>query len=94
MTVLIGWSVVFLAKPRRGITVLLEDFADGGVLRLDDGIIARIAGGQFADDAEADRMMVAARDERRTRGRTKRGGMELRITQTRLPRRGPSPASG
>src|SRR6266516_1100486 len=75
---------MLLAEPRRGIAVLLQDFADGGVLRTYDGIVARIAGRQFADHTRAHRMMVAPRDKRRTRGRTERGGMELRVAQTRF----------
>src|SRR5207237_3771586 len=47
-------------------------------------IVARIAGRQFADHTRADRMMVAPRDKRGTRGRTERGGMELRVAQTRF----------
>src|SRR5258705_522416 len=35
--------VVVLAKPRRGKTVIPEYRADGGVLRPDDGIVAREA---------------------------------------------------
>src|SRR5206468_12870580 len=50
----------------------------------DDGIVARIAGRQFADHTRAHRMMVAPRDKRGTRGRTERGGMELRVAQTRF----------
>ena len=69
-----------LAEPRRGIAIVPEDFADGGVVRPDDGIIARIAGGHFADHAEAHRMMVAAGDQRGARGRAKRGGVELRCS--------------
>src|SRR6266566_4794706 len=75
---------MLLAEPRRRIAVLLQDFADSGVLRPDDGIVARIAGRQFADHTRADRMMVASRDKRGTRGRTERGGMELRVAQTRF----------
>ena len=73
-----------LAKPRSGIAVLLQDFADGGAVRADDGIVAREAGGHFADDAEADRVVVAAGDQRRPRRRAERGGVELRVAQSRL----------
>ena len=75
---------MFLAEPRRGIAVLLEDFSDGGLVRLDDGIIARIAGGQLADHAEADRVMIAPGDERGARRRTERSRMKLRVAQSRL----------
>ena len=60
----------------------------------DDGIVARIAGGQFADHAEAHRVMVAPGDERGTRRRTKRGGMKLRVAQPRLRDTIQSRASG
>ena len=82
--VLIGGRVMVLAEPRRGVAILLEDLADGGALGADDGIVAREAGGHFADDAEADRVVVAAGDQRRARGRAKRGGAELRVAQPRL----------
>ena len=39
--VLKGGGVMVLAEPRRGIAVVPEDRADGGVLRTDDGIVAR-----------------------------------------------------
>ncbi len=55
-----------------------------GVLRTDDGIVARIARGQFADHAGAHRVMVAAGDQRRPRRRAERGGVELRVAQSRL----------
>ena len=75
---------MFLAEPRRGITILLQDFTDGGVLQPDDGIVARIAGGQLADHTGADGMMVTTRDQSRPRRRAKRGGVELGVTQSRL----------
>src|SRR5260370_19395582 len=92
-------GVVVLAEPRGGKAVLLEDFPDGSVLRPDDGIIAWIPGGQLPDNAEADRVMVTASDQRRPRGRAKSGGVELRVTQTRLGyaihgRRGDDTAKG
>jgi hypothetical protein len=42
--VLLGGGVVFLTKPRRCVTILLQDFTDGGTVRTDDGIVARIPG--------------------------------------------------
>ena len=50
----------------------------------DDGIVARETRGQLRDHAEAHRMMVAAGDQRRPRGRAQRGGVELRVAQSRL----------
>ena len=73
-----------LAEPRRGVAILLQDFADGRVLRPDDGVVAWIAGGLLGDHAEAHGVMVAAGDQRRPRGRAQRGGVELRVAQPRL----------
>ena len=50
----------------------------------DDGIVARETGGQLGDHAEAHRVMVAAGDQRRPRGRAQRGGVKLRVAQSRL----------
>jgi len=50
--------------------------------------LARIAGRQFADHTRATPYDgLAPRDKRGTRGRTERGGMELRVAQTRFGRR-------
>ena len=73
-----------LAEPRRGIAVVLEDRADGRVVRTDDRVIAREARRQLGDHAEAHRVVVAAGDQRRARGRAERGGVELRVAQPRL----------
>ena len=73
--------VVVLAEPRRGVAVVLEDRADGRVVRTDDRVIARITRRQLGDDAEARRVMVAAGDQRRPRRRAQRGGIELRVAQ-------------
>jgi hypothetical protein len=75
--------VVVLAKPGGGVTALLQDCADGGILNTDDGIVAWITGRQFADDAGSDRVMIAARNQRRPRRRTKRSGVELDVAQSR-----------
>ena len=60
-------GIMVLAEPRSGIAVVLEDRADRGALRADDGIIAGVSGGQFADDAETHGVVVAPGDQRRTR---------------------------
>ena len=73
-----------LAKPRGGVTVLFQDFADRGAVLADDGVITGEAGGHLADDAVADRVMIAASDQRRPRRRAERGGVELRVAQPRL----------
>ena len=69
-TVLKRGNVVIFAEPRRGVAVIAEDGTDGRVLRTDQRIVAWVAGGQFADYAIADRVMVAACDDRRARRRT------------------------
>src|SRR5260370_7736219 len=63
--VLIGGRVVILAEPRRGVTVILEDRADAGVLQADDRVIARVTGGELADHAETDGLMVTPVDQSR-----------------------------
>src|SRR4029079_18696283 len=62
----------------------LEDFSDSCAFGADDRIVAREAGGHFADDAEADGVVIAAGDERRPSGRAKSGGAELRVAQARF----------
>ena len=76
--------VVVFAEPRRSVAVLFQDLGDRRVIQADDGVIAGVAGGQFADDAEADRVVVAAGDQRRPRRRAKRRRVELRVAQPRL----------
>ena len=50
----IGGSVVVLAKPRRGISVIAENCSDRRAFGANDGIIAQIAGGHFTDNAKSD----------------------------------------
>ena len=73
--------VVVLAEPRRGVAVLAQDAADRGVLRTDIRVVARVAGRQLRDHAEADLVVVAAGDQRGARGRAERGGVELGVAQ-------------
>ena len=77
--VLVGWRVVVLAEPRRGIAVVFEDPADGRVILADDRVIARESGRQLGDDAEAPGVMIASGDQRRPRRRAQRGRIELRV---------------
>src|SRR5262249_2861750 len=79
-----GRSVVVLAEPRGGIAVLLENLADGSYVLWDDAVVAREARGGFRDYAEAGRVMIATRNERRPRRRAKRRRMKLRVTETCL----------
>src|SRR4029077_3475616 len=65
--VLVRWGIVIFAKPGGRITVVLQDFAYGGAILAYDGIVTREAGGQFADHAIADGVMVTAGNERGTR---------------------------
>ncbi len=76
--------VVVLAEPRRGIAVVLEDLADGGVLQANDRVVTRIAGGEFADDTRTHGVVVAARDEGRAGRRAERRGVELGVAQAGL----------
>ncbi len=62
-TVLVARGIVVLAKPGCRVAILLEDRADGGVVDADDAVVARIAGGLFGNDAEADRVVVASGDQ-------------------------------
>jgi len=82
--VLVGRRVVILAKPRCGIAVVLEDSTDGGVVWTDDRVIARKAGRQLGDYAEANGMMIATGDQRRPRRRAQSGGIEFRVAQSRF----------
>ena len=78
-----GRRVVVLAEPGRGVAVGLQDRADGRLVLGDDAVVAGIAGGGFADDAEADRVVVAAGDQRGAGRRAERRGVELRVAQAR-----------
>src|SRR5580704_4304408 len=53
-TILIGRGIVVLAKPGGRITVVLQDFANGGAILTYHGIVTREAGGQFTNHAKAD----------------------------------------
>ena len=66
--VLIVWRVVVLAEPGCGVAILLQDLADGSVVDADDGVVARVAGGLFGDNPEANGVMVTPGDDRRPRG--------------------------
>ena len=81
--VLVGRNVVVLAEPGCRVAVVAKNPADRGVLRTDDGIVARIAGRQFADHAIADLVMVAPGDQRRARRRAKGGRVEFGVAQAR-----------
>ncbi len=69
--------IVILAEPRRGVAVFREDAADRRVLGPDDRVVAGIARREFRDHAKADRVVVAAGDQRRPRRRAQRGRVEF-----------------
>ena len=77
-----GRRVVVLAEPRRGIAVVEQDAADGGLVLADDAVVAREAGGLLRDHAEAGRVMVAAGDQRSARRRAQRRGEHAVVAQT------------
>src|SRR5689334_1761245 len=76
--------VVLLAEPGRRVTVLFEDFTDGGVVWPDDGVVAGVAGRLLGDNAEPDGVMVATGDQRSPSRRAQRSGMELRVAQAHV----------
>ena len=73
--------VVVLAEPRRTVAVVLEDLADRGLVLGDEAVVARVAGGLLGDDAEADRVVVAAGDQRCARRRAQCRRVEVCIAQ-------------
>jgi hypothetical protein len=75
---------VVLAEPGGRVAIVGEDAPDGRVLGPDDRVVAGEAGGELADLAEADSMVVAAGDQRGARRRAQRGRVELRVAQAVL----------
>src|SRR5262245_53434327 len=69
--------VVILAKPGRGVPVVLQNLSDRGLVSRDDAVVARESARLFGNYPEASRVMVTARDQRRSRWRTKGRGMEV-----------------
>ena len=61
--------VVVLAEPGGVPALLLEDFRHRGGVLAHHAVIARIAGGEFHDVAGVHRVVVAAGEQRRARGR-------------------------
>ena len=74
--------VVVLAEPRRGIAVVEQNPADGGLVLGDDAVVAREARGLLGDHPEAGRVVVAPGDQRRPRRRAQRGGEHAVVAQT------------
>ena len=82
--VFVARRVVVLAEPGRRVAVLLHDLADGRVVASDDGVVSRIARGLLGNHAESHGVMVASGEQRRSRRRAERGGVELRIAKAGL----------
>jgi hypothetical protein len=72
---------VVLAVPRCAIAVLQQDATYGGAVPADHAVIAGIAGGCLRDQTEADRVVIASRDQRRTCRRTQRRRVEVGVAQ-------------
>ena len=75
---------MILAEPRGVVAVVDQDAADGGLVQADDAVVARVASGLLRDDAEADRMMVAAGDEGGASRRAQGRGEHATVTQALL----------
>src|SRR5207247_4492252 len=58
-------DVVVLAEPGGAVAVVPQDRADRRGVLLDDRVVAGKASRPFGDDAEMDRVMIAAGDEDR-----------------------------
>ena len=91
--------IVVLAEPGCAVAVILQDSPHRRLVFGDDRVVARKPGGLFRNHAEADRMVVAPSDQRRTRGRAERGRMHVGIAQTHFRnavqrRGGNDPAKG
>ncbi|CAH0300022.1 hypothetical protein ROS9278_04518 [Roseomonas sp. CECT 9278] len=78
-----GRHVVVLAEPGGGVAIRLQDGADRRRLARDDRIVAGEAGGEFADIAEADLVVVVPGQQRGARGRAQRGRVEGGVAQPR-----------
>src|SRR5262249_54268379 len=72
--------VVILSPPTCAIAVLLQYLADRGILRSHDAVVAGEAGRDFGDHTEANRVVVAPREQRPAGGRTQRRGMEIGVS--------------
>ncbi len=81
---LVEGRVVVLAEPGGGVAVVAQRGADGALVERDDRIVARVAGGDLADDAEAHRVVVAPGDQRGAGRRAERGGVEVGVAQAVL----------
>ena len=85
-----GWAclplrdVVILAVPRRVVAILLEDFTNADGVAWNDAVVSGVAGRLIDYNAGADRVVIVAGEQRGSRRRAERRGMEARIAQARL----------
>ena len=77
-----GRRVVVLAEPRRRVAVVEQDAADGGLVLVDDAVVAGETRRLLRDHAEAGRMVIAPGDQCRPRRRAQRGGEDPVVAQT------------
>ena len=67
---LVRGRVVVLAEPRGCVPIRFQDCADGALVDRDDRVVTREPRRHFSDHPEANRVMIAARDQCRPRRRT------------------------
>ena len=72
-----------LPKTPGRITVLLQNFGDGGSFRRYRTVVRRKAVGNFCNAAHMNAVVITSGQQRRTRRRTQRRGMKLIVFQTR-----------
>ena len=84
LTGFVGRRVVVLAEPARRVAVVAKDAADRRVVYADDAVVAGESRGLLGDHAEAHRVVVAARDQRRPRRRAERRREDAVVAQAVL----------
>ena len=73
--------VVVLAEPGGAVAVVPQYLADRGFVLGDEAVVPRVAGRLFGDDAVADRVVVAAGDQRGARRRAQRGRVKVGVAE-------------
>src|SRR5215475_5757116 len=68
--------IMHLPEPSRVVAILSQTLSDGACTLRYDGIVAGVPSGKLGDDPACDRVVVSPRDQRRTRRRTERRGVE------------------
>src|SRR5262249_11397379 len=74
--------MMHLPKPSRVVAVLPQALSNGACTLRNEGIVAGVSSGKLRDDAACDRVVVSPRDQRRTRWRAKRGGVERIVAKS------------